>query len=30
MRSARTSMIRALVCEVSEMMPACEPVRLIA
>ena len=30
MRSARTSRIRAFVCEVSVTMPACEPVRLIA
>ena len=30
MRSARTSMMRALVCEVSVTMPACEPVSEIA
>src|SRR5579863_1794413 len=30
MRSARTSRIRALVCEVSVTMPACEPVNEIA
>ena len=30
MRSARTSMIRALVCEVSVTIPACEPVSEIA
>ena len=30
MRSARTSRIRALVCEVSVTMPACEPVSEIA
>ena len=30
MRSARTSMMRAFVCEVSVTMPACEPVSEIA
>ena len=30
MRSARTSMMRALVCEVSVTIPACEPVSEIA
>ena len=30
MRSARTSRIRAFVCEVSVTMPACEPVSEIA
>ena len=30
MRSARTSRIRALVCEVSVTIPACEPVSEIA
>ncbi len=30
MRSARTSMIRAFVCEESVTMPACEPVSEIA
>src|SRR3954462_13120777 len=30
MRSARTSRMRALVCDVSVTMPACEPVRLMA
>ena len=30
MRSARTSRMRALVCEVSVTMPACEPVSEMA
>ncbi len=30
MRSARTSRIRALVCEVSVTIPACDPVKEMA